>query len=346
MHLLVGFPNAISHREFYPTTTKFLTSANPCRKKVCEAIYKPNGRRDDHPDQHQSQHDERMGRRELVHVLEKERVQLRYLPEYHELAEGHESHVSTGRIEPPHGRPATRRELQHGPLELARRALDVPDAHPLVLPHLQYRADLQSHPDAQTVAHEDVEYHGVPPALGKVRQQVGERDLRHFPHDTDGPEDAQVPYEDGLEGPAEKVGDREHVQVVPDLLDTDVRAIDPVLLVHVDVERGKARVDPDEDLAHGLVLLEEDEQEEHLVEAAAAEDDAPDGRVGSGERPVGKGQDRDDEEEEDDAEEPGAQVVLDVRAVPGGVFFFFFERKSFVSQGFWYRLTKMNSKTE
>lgn len=252
----------------------------------------------------------------LVNVLQEKRVELRDLPEYDQLTQGHEPHVGARGVEPPDRCPTARGELKHHTLELTRGALDVPYADPLVLPHLQDLANLQSHPDPKAVADEHVEDHRVPPALGEVGQQVGERDLSDLPHDAYGPENPQVPYEDGLEGPAEEVGRGEDVQVVPDLLHVYVGAVDPVLLVHVDVEVSQTRVYPDEDLSDGVVVLKQYEQQEHLVEDARAKDYPPDSRVRTREGSIGEGQDGYYQEEESYAEQACPQIVLHIGAVP------------------------------
>lgn len=69
--------------------------------------------------QHQPNGDQRMRRRHLEDVLQEERVQFRHLPEDHQLADAPETHVAGLRIQPAHARPAARRELEHGTLDLA-----------------------------------------------------------------------------------------------------------------------------------------------------------------------------------------------------------------------------------
>lgn len=62
-------------------------------------------------------------------MLQEEGVQLRQLPEDDQLAEGEEAHVGAGGVQPAHGGPAQRGELEHGALYLARCARNVPEAN-------------------------------------------------------------------------------------------------------------------------------------------------------------------------------------------------------------------------
>lgn len=47
----------------------------------------------------------------------------------------------------------------------------------MVGPHLQKAADSHAEPDASAITQQNVQYHLVPPALGKVRQQMHEEEL-------------------------------------------------------------------------------------------------------------------------------------------------------------------------
>lgn len=168
----------------------------------------------------------------LINVLEEKRVEFRNLPEQHELHQGNKSHVRAGGIQPSHRRPTTRCELEYCSFQFTCRAFNVSDAHPFVLSHLQDLTDFQSHlmrqksndqhrvfdcqlkyivgdkisyPDAESVANKNIQDECIPPALFEVWQKVSEGNFGDFPHDTDCPEDAEMPNEDGLEEPSEKV---------------------------------------------------------------------------------------------------------------------------------------------
>lgn len=166
----------------------------------------------------------------LENVLQEERIQFGHLPEYHKLYDSSESHRSGLRIQPPDGRPALRRKLQHGTLYFTRCRRDVLNARPFVFPHLKYLAYLEAHPNAQAIADDHIEYECVPPALNEVGQQVGEGDLCDFPHHRNGPQYAHVTDKNGLEGPAKKVTPGKHVQMALYTIPANIRAVDTVFL--------------------------------------------------------------------------------------------------------------------
>lgn len=276
------------------------------------AVILPHRGRHYHPNEDQPSRDERMRGGHFENVLQKERVQFRHLPKQNQLTQSEDPHVRTLRVQPPDRRPTLGGELQNDPLDFARSGVDVPDADPLVLAHLEYVADFQSAPDAETVADEHVEYEGVPPALHEIGEQMRERHLRDLPHHADRPQDAHVSDQDGFEHPPEEVAQSEHVHMPPDALQRDVRTVHPVLLVHVDVEIGQARVEPYEDVPDRPVVLKEKKEECEEVEDAQSEDYAPDGGMGANEGAVRKRQHRYDQEEEDAAEHARPDVVLHI----------------------------------
>lgn len=55
---------------------------------------------------------------------------------------------------------------------------DILNTGPVVSPHLQKSAHRHAQPNAATVTQEDVQNHLVPPALGKIRQQMHEEELK------------------------------------------------------------------------------------------------------------------------------------------------------------------------
>lgn len=52
------------------------------------------------------------------------------------------------------------------------------DAFPVEYAHLEELANLQSEPNSETVAEQHVENDGIPPAFGKVWQQMSEDNLK------------------------------------------------------------------------------------------------------------------------------------------------------------------------
>lgn len=197
-----------------------------------------------------------MGRWHFEDVLEEESVQLGDLPEDDELADGEESHVRTFRVHPTNRRPTLRRELKNSSLDLTGCRRNIAYPHPLVFAHFHQLHHLEAHPDAESVAEENVEDERIPPALDKVRQKMSELNLSDLPHDTDAPENAAVSNEDAFEGPAEEVSKSEHVKVLVELLDRNVRTVDTVLLVLIDVEVLQLRIEPIENAHDSLVVLE------------------------------------------------------------------------------------------
>lgn len=166
----------------------------------------------------------------LENVLQEERIQFRDLPEYHKLYDSSESHRCRLGIQPTNGRPTLWCELQHGTLDFARRRRDVLNAGPFVFTHLQDLAYLETHPNAQAIADNHIEYECIPPALNEVGQQMRKGDLCDLPHHRNGPQNAHVPDENGLEGPAKKVTPGKDVQVALYTIPANVRAIDAVFL--------------------------------------------------------------------------------------------------------------------
>lgn len=65
---------------------------------------------------------------------------------------------------------------------------------------------------------------------------MSERNFRNFPHNADRPKNARVSNEQRLESPAKKVSRREDVQMTPYPLDSNVRTVHSVFLVHVYVK--------------------------------------------------------------------------------------------------------------
>lgn len=64
-------------------------------------------------------------------------------------------------------------------LKKEKKAIEmfVLDAGPVVGSHLQEAADGHAKPDASTITQQNVQNHLVPPAFGKVRQQMHEEEL-------------------------------------------------------------------------------------------------------------------------------------------------------------------------
>jgi len=166
----------------------------------------------------------------LKDVLQEECVQLGDLPEDHKLNDGGKSHRRGLGIQPANGRPALGRKLQHGTLDFTRCGGYVLNTGPLVLAHLQNLADLQTHPNAETVADDHIQDEGIPPALDEVGQQVRKGYFGNLPHHRNGPQNAHVTNEDGLKGPAQEVTPGKDVQVAFNAIPTDVRTIDAILL--------------------------------------------------------------------------------------------------------------------
>ena len=68
-------------------------------------------------------------------------------------------------------------ELHDGTFDLASGGVDIADAVPVIVAHLQLPADDHAHPDAQPVTQQHVQHDSVPPTLRKCRQYRRERQL-------------------------------------------------------------------------------------------------------------------------------------------------------------------------
>lgn len=176
--------------------------------------------------------------------------------------------------------------------------MNISYASPLILPHLEHPANRQATVNPKSVTNDNIQNPSVPPALDKVRQQMGERQLGDLPHAANRPQNTRVPDQNRLEQPPQIVAQRKHVDVAPDPFERDVRAVDAVLAVHVDAEVRQLRVQEEEDVAGRRRVLEQQEQDGHQVEDAQAEHYAPYRGMGADEGAVGKREHGNDHEEE------------------------------------------------
>ena len=123
-----------------------------------------------------------------------------------------------------------------------------------------------------------------------------------FPHDADSPENTKVTNENSFESPSQKVSNGEHIKMIPNFLYSDVRTIDAVFLVHINVKGRESRIHPDQYFPNSFVILKEHKEQEHKIKDAAAKYESPDNRMRSGKWPIGKREDRDDEKKKYDAD--------------------------------------------
>jgi len=79
--------------------------------------------------------------------------------------------------------------------------------------------------------------------------------LSKLPHDGDTPAYSIMPYDKSLHAPAPVVSKREPVDMAPKSLEGDVPTVDTVLLLVVDRVVRHLRVEPDDDVPDGLLLL-------------------------------------------------------------------------------------------
>lgn len=121
--------------------------------------------------------------------------------------------------------------------------------------------------------------------------------------------------QDGFKDPTKEMGHRKDVHVVPELLHRDVGTVDPVLFVHVDVEGCQTRIYPDEDTPHCLVVLEQQEQQTHQVEHAAAKYHSPYCWMRSRKRTIGKRKDGYDHKQKED----GYHAIINIPSHIGGI---------------------------
>lgn len=94
------------------------------------------------------------------------------------------------------------------------------------------------------------------------------------------------------------MGQREHIQVVPNFFKADIRAIHPVFFLMVNVETSQTRVDPINESFYSLVVLKEQEEERKKVQHTHSENHAPYDWMRPRKRPVRKCERRDDQKEE------------------------------------------------
>lgn len=84
-----------------------------------------------------------------------------------------------------------------------------------------------------------------------------------------------------------------------DFAPRNIRTIDSIFFLRVDVEVLKIRIEPVDDVLDSGVILEENEEKSHEVEDRQTEDSSPDDRMWTSEWSIREGKSRDDEEEED-----------------------------------------------
>lgn len=127
---------------------------------------------------------------------------------------------------------------------------------------------------------------------------MGERQFGNLPHTTDRPQNTGMPDQNRLKQPPQIMAERKHVDMAPDPLKCDVRAVNAIFAVHVDVEIGQFRVQEEENVAGRCRVLEQQEQDDHQVEDAQTEYYAPYRWMGTDERAVWEREHGNDYEEE------------------------------------------------
>lgn len=126
------------------------------------------------------------------------------------------THVGRGRVEPAEVGPVLGGELQWGELEngslqFPPSASDLLDALPSKLPDFEFPTQQHPDKDATPIAKQHVKEESVPPALVKIRKNVRKEKLSALPHDTDGPQNAHMPNQEGFENPPYEMGGDKYV---------------------------------------------------------------------------------------------------------------------------------------
>ena len=138
----------------------------------------------------------------------------------------------------------------------------------------------------------------------------------YFPHDASTPQNATVADKDTFKGPSKEVSKCKNVNVLVELLERNVRAIDAIFLIHVDVKVRKVWVEPVEDSHDCFVVLEHQEKQKHQVQNRHAENHTPNGGMRPSKRSIRKSKHRNHTEEENHTNDSRPDIVFHCSLIP------------------------------